>query len=113
MGDDVIVTGVTTSSDGNAHAVECASNTAYEINVDTTFNSITGFGIFKDNLCGMRNIKTSGVLKLHTTVDGCTISGLVSSVSGNINNITSSLVITHTGKFLNRCSHIASNVVVT
>ena len=113
MGDDVIVTGVTTNSDGSAHAQECTSNTAFQINIDTVFNSIINFGIFKDGLCGMHNIKVSGVLKVHTSVGGSTISGLVSSISGNTNNITSSLIIAHTGSYLDRCSHIASNVFAT
>ena len=53
------------------------------------------------------------MLKVSTTVVGSTISGLVSILSGNINNITSSLVITHTGSYLDRCSHIASNTITT
>ena len=101
------------STNGISYAVVCSSRTAYEINIDTVFNSAVDFGIFKDDSCGMHNIKISGVLKVHTTAEGCMISGLVSRLSGKINNITSSLIITHTGSYLNRCSHIASNTIAT
>ena len=109
----ISVTSLIISSDTTAYAVECNNRSIYVIGIDTSFDKVTDFGIFKDDLCGLHNIKISGTLKISTTADGCTISGLVSIASGSINNITSSLVITHTGHYLNRCSHIASNVVAT
>ena len=81
------------------------------IKIDTVFNSVVDFGIFKDDLCGMNNVKISGVLKVHTAIGGSMISGLVSEATNLINNITSSLAITHTGSYLSRCSHIASNAM--
>ena len=48
---------------------------------------------------------------MHTSVGGSFISGLVSKATNFINNITSSLFIVHTGSYLDRCSHIASNAI--
>ena len=79
--------------------------------IDAVFSSAINFGIFKDDLCGINNIKISGILKVHTTIGGSTISGLVSSATIGANNITSSLQIIHTGFYLDRCSHIASNTM--
>ena len=45
------------TTDGFSYTYDCASNTAFEINIDKEFSNKVDFALFKDDLCHINNLK--------------------------------------------------------